>query len=248
MGNWYGPQDRGKIFGAWTMNQYVGNIIAAIIVSIVIYNQDYIRWIWALMIPAVFNIMWGLTCIVAIPQAPEDVGIETELSIIKKSYYTTKSIIENIEASESASSELRPINGDAGVITLYDAIRIPRVMTYIVAFSLYKYINYIIFFWLPFYLALKYKLVESILITILYDVGMMPSAYVVEFITEKLSCRRACVIFSYILCLCPLLYVFANLRYSLSLTYLLTHLTTYSLTHLVLILPLKKLIHSFWYC
>lgn len=211
MGNWYGPQDRGKIFGIWSMNQYIGNIFAAVIVSIVIYNHNNTCWIWALIIPSLFNIIWGLTCIIAIPQAPEDIGIETELSIIKKSYFTSKSIIENIEASNSIPSELRPIVSDNNTITLCDALRIPRVITYIIAFSLYKYINYIIFFWLPFYLALRYKLVESILITILYDVGMMPSAYMVEVITEKLNCRRACVIVSYIICLCPLLYVFANI-------------------------------------
>lgn len=74
MGNWFGPKNRGYIFGCWTCHQYVGNIIAAIIASVVL--KFNLSWTWALLIPSVSNIMWGVSCIFFLPEKPESVGIE----------------------------------------------------------------------------------------------------------------------------------------------------------------------------
>ena len=74
MGNWFGPKNRGYIFGSWTCHQYVGNIVAAVIAAIVL--QSDISWTWALLVPSVMNIMWGVTCIFFLPEKPESVGID----------------------------------------------------------------------------------------------------------------------------------------------------------------------------
>lgn len=74
MGNWFGPKNRGYIFGSWTCHQYVGNIVAAVIASVVLLCD--ISWTWALLVPSVSNILWGFTCILFLPENPESVGIE----------------------------------------------------------------------------------------------------------------------------------------------------------------------------
>ena len=88
MGNWFGPKNRGYIFGCWTCHQYVGNIVAAIIASVVLLSD--ISWTWALLVPSVSNILWGFTCIFFLPERPESVGIE----LSESSLYPSRKIAD----------------------------------------------------------------------------------------------------------------------------------------------------------
>lgn len=77
MGNWFGSKNRGWIFGTWTCHQYLGNIAAAVCASLIIHTTT-IHWTWALIIPGVCNLIWGIVCLQFLPERPEHVGLETE--------------------------------------------------------------------------------------------------------------------------------------------------------------------------
>lgn len=81
MGNWFGAKNRGWIFGTWTCHQYIGNILAAVVATMIL-NSSY-SWEWALVIPAVANFAWGVVCLTILPERPEHVGVETEESAAK---------------------------------------------------------------------------------------------------------------------------------------------------------------------
>jgi sugar phosphate permease len=81
MGNWFGVKNRGWIFGTWTCHQYVGNILAAVVATLIL-NSSY-SWEFALIIPAICNFGWGMVCLYFLPERPEDVNVETEESVIK---------------------------------------------------------------------------------------------------------------------------------------------------------------------
>jgi sugar phosphate permease len=81
MGNWFGSSNRGWIFGTWTCHQYVGNILAAVVTSSLLYFD--INYMWALVIPAVLAIVWGVVCVWRLPGSPQELSLETEYSARK---------------------------------------------------------------------------------------------------------------------------------------------------------------------
>ncbi|CAM9850791.1 unnamed protein product, partial [Phaeothamnion confervicola] len=81
---------------------------------------------------------------------------------------------------------------------------------YAVAFGFFKLVNYVLFFWLPFFLSHTFTPGQSNVISTLYDVGMMPGGIIVGFVSDLYGGRRACVIVSFLMLLCPLLYVFSQ--------------------------------------
>ncbi len=94
-------------------------------------------------------------------------------------------------------------------ISFLQAVRIPAVALYAFAFGFFKLVNYVLFFWLPFFLADSFSDSASNLISTLYDVGMMPGGVVVGYVSDLYGGRRACVIVSFLAVLAVLLWVFS---------------------------------------
>ena len=65
------------------------------------------------------------------------------------------------------------------------------------------------FFWLPYFLAIHFSPEASNMISILYDVGMMPGGIIVGTVSDLYGGRRACVIVTFMFVLAPLLLLFA---------------------------------------
>jgi uncharacterized membrane-anchored protein len=57
---------------------------------------------------------------------------------------------------------------------MQQALKIPAVAMYALAFGFFKLVNYVLFFWLPFFLTRTFTGRTSNVISTLYDVGMMP--------------------------------------------------------------------------
>ncbi len=77
MGNWFGSKNRGWVFGTWTCHQYIGNISAAVVASAILHSKST-PWVYALIIPAICNGLYGLFVIMILPERPEHVNLETE--------------------------------------------------------------------------------------------------------------------------------------------------------------------------
>ena len=101
-------------------------------------------------------------------------------------------------------------------ISITDAIKIPNVLGYAMAFGFFKLVNYAMFFWLPYFLSLHYSPSQSNLISILYDIGMMPGGIIVGYVSDALDGRRACIIALFMAILVPLLYIFSAFSDTLS--------------------------------
>lgn len=86
---------------------------------------------------------------------------------------------------------------------------IPNVLGYALAFGFFKFVNYAMFFWLPYFLSLHFDPQSANVISSLYSVGMMPGGVIVGFVSDLYDGRRACVIATFMLLLAPLLWVFA---------------------------------------
>jgi len=184
MGNWFPKKGRGLIFGLWTCHQYVGDIVAALATAAII--KAGFAWQWALWLPGILNGVWGVVNFYYLPNKPSEVGIETE--------------------GKAASTAAGSSSGTVGFI---QALMIPNVVPYAVAFGFFKFVNYAMFFWLPYFLSLHFDPQSANVISSLYSVGMMPGGVIVGWVSDLYDGRRACVIATFMVVLAPLLWVFA---------------------------------------
>lgn len=179
MSNWFGSRNRGLIFGTWTCHQYIGNIAAGLISSVILFCPA-VPWTLALVIPALANAAWGLFVWRYLPERPENIGLDPK----------------------------SPVR--ASGLGIWEAARIPNVLGYSLAFGLFKFVNYALFFWLPFYLSLIFSPGAANLTAVLYDVGMIPGGILVGAISDVYGGRRACVIATFTVTLIPFLFIFAE--------------------------------------
>lgn len=200
MGNWFCDKEsvkrRGLIFGLWTCHQYCGDVTAALCTAAVL-KAGYAYW-WALFIPAVTNFLWGFLTMTLIAD-PVDVGIITDDVRIRMEK----------NAAKAAAGEDVDDSGPAP-ITYMGALRIPMVAQYAVAFGFFKLTNYVLFFWLPYFLGKHFDPVTANLIAALYSVGMMPGGIIVGFVSDLFGGRRATVIGVFMGCLIIFLSVFSQ--------------------------------------
>jgi len=214
MGNWFSDKEsvknRGLIFGLWTCHQYCGDCTAALCTAIVL-NGGYDYW-WALFIPSITNFSWGFLTMKLIAD-PIDVGIITDDVRIRMEK----------NAAKSAAGEAVDDSGPAP-ITYAGALRIPMVAQYALAFGFFKLTNYVLFFWLPYFLGKNFSPVQANLIAMLYSVGMMPGGIIVGYVSDIFGGRRASVIGVFMCLLVIFLSIFSKKSEELSATALLVML------------------------
>lgn len=219
MGNWFVDPDsvknRGLIFGLWTCHQYCGDITAALCTALVL-GVGLPYW-WALFLPALTNIAWGFLTLRLIAD-PYDMGIVTPEVRIRQQKLEEK-------RSQLASGETLDDSGPEP-ISYANALRIPMVAQYAVAFGFFKLTNYVLFFWLPYFLGKNFDPVTANLIAALYSVGMMPGGIIVGVVSDLFGGRRAVVIGTFMCALIVFLAIFAKFSENLSAIVLLPMLAT----------------------
>jgi sugar phosphate permease len=184
---WFPKKGRGLTFGLWTCHQYIGDIASGLTTAALI-NAGF-HWMYALLLPGVLNGVWGLVCLFFLPNKPEEVsGVN---------------IPDELKAKPA-------VQGAAKTgFPFVKALKIPNLMGYSIAFGFFKFINYAMFFWLPFFLSLHFEPQSANVISSLYSVGMMPGGVIVGLVSDLMGGRRACVIAVFMSILAPLLWVFA---------------------------------------
>jgi len=112
-------------------------------------------------------------------------------------------------AAKAAAGEAVDDSGPAP-ITYAGAFRIPMVAQYAFAFGFFKLTNYVLFFWLPYFLGKHFDPVAANLIAALYSVGMMPGGIIVGYVSDLFGGRRATVIGVFMSCLIVFLAIFSQ--------------------------------------
>jgi len=202
MGNWFcdkeSVKNRGRLFGFWTCHQYCGDCTAQLCAAVVL-KGGYKFW-WALLIPSVTNFLWGFLTMTLIadpvdakpPIITDDVRIRMQKN-----------------AEKAAAGEVVEDSGPTP-ITYAGAFRIPMVGQYALAFGFFKLTNYVLFFWLPYFLGKHFDPVEANLIATLYSLGMMPGGIIVGNVSDWFGGRRASVIGVFMCALIVFLSIFSQ--------------------------------------
>jgi len=204
MGNWFCDAEsikkRGTIFGFWTCHQYCGDVTAALCTAYVL-SAGWPYWL-ALVIPASTNIFWALLTLKLVAD-PANVGIITPEVRIRMEKMEEKKRIA-AEAGKTLAADTGP-----APISYMGALQIPMVAQYALAFGFFKLVNYVLFFWLPYFLGKTFDPVTANLIASLYSVGMMPGGIIVGYVSDLFGGRRAVVIGVFMSLLIVFLAVFA---------------------------------------
>lgn len=200
MGNWFcdkkSIENRGLIFGLWTCHQYCGDVTAALCTAFVL-GAGW-NYTWALFIPALTNFGWGFLTMRLIAD-PADIGIITPEVKIRMEKLKAKQLTDSSAVDEGPA----PISYAA-------ALRIPMVAQYAFAFGFFKLTNYVLFFWLPYFLGKHFEPVTANLIASLYSVGMMPGGIIVGYVSDLFGGRRASVIGTFMGMLFVFLFIFSQ--------------------------------------
>ena len=154
------------------------------------------------MLPALTNIGWGILTLMLVAD-PYNVGIITpEVRIRQAKQEAKRKELAEQGLAMAADEGPKPIS-------FIGAFRIPMVAQYAFAFGFFKLTNYVLFFWLPYFLGKTFDPVTANLIASLYSVGMMPGGIIVGFVSDAFGGRRAVVIGTFMCTLIVFLAVFA---------------------------------------
>jgi len=204
MGNWFcdpgSIKDRGNIFGFWTCHQYLGDVTAALCTAWVLHSG--LPYWWAFLIPAIANFGWAFLTMQLIPD-PYDIGIITPEVRIRQAKLETK--------RKEMAEQVQAMMEDDGPqpISYVAALCIPMVVQFALAFGFFKLINYVLFFWLPYFLGQAFDPVTANLTASLYSVGVMSGGIIVGYVSDLFSGRRAVVMCMLMCILVVFLAIFA---------------------------------------
>ena len=146
----------------------------------------------------------GLALTLRLVADPYNVGIVTPEVKIRLAKYEAK--------KKEMAEKGQTIEADTGLaaIGFVEAFQIPMVAQYAFAFGFFKLTNYVLFFWLPYFLGKSFDPVTANLIAALYSVGMMPGGIIVGYVSDIFGGRRAVVIGTFMCLLIVFLALFAK--------------------------------------
>uniref|UniRef100_T1JIF4 Sugar phosphate exchanger 3 n=1 Tax=Strigamia maritima TaxID=126957 RepID=T1JIF4_STRMM len=197
MGNWFGKANRGIVFGVWGACTSVGNIIGSYLVaSVLIYGYQ-----WAFLVPACLLFAGGIVIFFTLVASPTELGLplpdnleeeeEEEVEVDNDRDASVPLLSENCESGEllvGPAAKEEPV-------TFWNALCLPGVLAYSLAYACLKMVNYSFFFWLPYYLTVNFKWdqAEADKLSTWYDFGGIAGAIVSGYISDKMKRRTPTV-------------------------------------------------------
>ncbi|KAK7508600.1 hypothetical protein BaRGS_00000166 [Batillaria attramentaria] len=222
MGNWFAESSRGLVLGLWSACTSVGNVVGALMVSVVLnFGYEY-----AFLLMSAILLAGGVLIFFGLVPSPRDVGLPMPDEGSPADMGTSS-------APDSRTFPHRPLlNADGGVdgdeaelerapilyniqdsrpkaIGFVTALLLPGVIPYALACAFVKMVNYSFFFWLPFYLTRAYSLPETTAdrLSIWYDVGAIFGSTMAGFLSDRFH-RRTIVVVPMLILAVPMLFVY----------------------------------------
>eukprot|EP00794_Sanderia_malayensis_P009274 gene9274-10252_t len=207
MGNWFSKSTRGSVFGFWSGNASLGNIIGSLMVASVLdYGYEY-----GFLVTSFLLFCGGFMMFFCLITKPEDIGLEPPRDEDDNdATVTTTAAIENDgdepydqgpllrDQSPSCNNdamEQPSIESKTGALGFFKALLLPGVIPYSLSYACLKMVNYSFFFWLPTYLAqgLHWKDKKSDELSNFYDLGGIFGGIIAGVVSDRLGYRSPVV-------------------------------------------------------
>ena len=215
MGNWFSKSSGGLVFGFWSGNASLGNIIGSIIVaSVLSHGYEY-----GMLLNSILLFSGGIIMFVCLISHPEDVGL--------KSPDNEDRTTDGVESTDEGGETSTPVViKQPKAIGFVQAFLIPGVIPYALSYACLKMVNYTFFFWLPTYLSqgLHWNDDVSDKLSNFYDIGGIIGGIIAGIITDAMGVRSP-VVSSMLLLSMGSLYLYGNAGGSYSLNVALMVLT-----------------------
>ena len=185
MGNWFSKSSSGFVFGIWSANASVGNIIGSVVLAQVLnYGFEY-----GMMLNSLLLFCCGFIVLICLVVHPTELGLENP-DIQERIETMDKDEQEEVILASDKVSIQQP-----KPISFIDAVLIPGVIPYSLAYACLKLVNYSFFFWLPTYLSqgLGIKDNQSVELSNFYDVGGICGGIVAGIISDFVGVRSPVV-------------------------------------------------------
>ncbi|CAF1024376.1 unnamed protein product, partial [Didymodactylos carnosus] len=211
MGNWFGTESRGLIFGVWSACASVGNIFgAALAAAFLRYGYEY-----PFLVVGILLFCCSIINLFGLVTSPAQIGINVDDSAVSVEDVLNQSevVTENeIDTNDETAAMIVKNVKDVKPITFFRAWLLPGVLMYSLCYACLKLVNYSFFFWLPYYLHNKFHWEESAadLLSTLYDVGGIFGGIIGGLISDKIGFRSIVVVPQLLLAV-PTLFIFSNL-------------------------------------
>ena len=198
MGVWFSKKGRGLLFGFWTMNGNIGDIVAALSTAAIV--SAGFSWQVALLIPMILSALWAVLNYLMVAGSPAQIGLKLD---------DDETASSGAEKSAEKGADGGADGGEGSTVGFMQALAIPGVARYALVYGFLKYVNYAMFFWLPFLLTSRFDTQTANVISSLYSVGLMFGGVFVGWLSDLFGGRRASVIGAAFVLLLPLLGSFA---------------------------------------
>ncbi|KAI3422388.1 hypothetical protein GPALN_012906 [Globodera pallida] len=215
MANWFPKTNRGFIMGMWAACQPFGNILGALIISLVLplgYENAFAFNALLILIGAF------LLLIFVSPKPPHSTEVPIPPPPIEsRERQPTNGIVGGSSSDEddfSGTPIFRTSSQPSNIraVTMCEALLLPSVLPYCLCNACLKFVNYAFFFWLPFYLTFKYQWpeTEANQLSIWYDIGGIVGSVLGGMASDRLGHRSPIILLMLVISL-PLLFVYSGL-------------------------------------
>ncbi|XP_032828386.1 sugar phosphate exchanger 3 [Petromyzon marinus] len=186
MGNWFGKDSRGLVFGLWSACASVGNILGALLVSGVLrFGYEY-----AFLVTACCLFASGIVVFFGLVSSPLEVGLPAP-DCAEDGAGESVNCAEAVEQTTLLGDPVSP----PPALGFFQAVCLPGVALYSLAYACLKLVNYSFFFWLPFYLSghFGWSEADADRMSIWYDVGGIIGGAAGGLVSDRLG-KRAPII------------------------------------------------------
>ena len=219
MGNWFSKSTGGLVFGFWSANASVGNIIGSVMVSSVLnYGYDY-----GILVTSFLLFCGGIMIFFCVIPNPEDVGLSKPVEDDNRPIAPNEGRglpeeretlmgSDNLANGENHHSSLDPKFMEShNALGFFKALLLPGVIPYSLSYACLKLVNYSFFFWLPVYLSqgLKWKDTKSDELSNFYDIGGIIGGIIAGIISDVTGKRSPVVCIMLVLSMVSL-FVYGN--------------------------------------
>lgn len=211
MSSWFSGEHSGAIYGIWSANGSVGNILgiqfAAMCFSI--WEKDATGIRWSFVIPALFLVLVAVMNFF-LPVTPKAAGF-TEPSVSSDEIEVSREIVETTHIEPRSK------------LSFWRAWLLPGVIRYGLCYGCIKSVNYAIFFWLtPFLENAGHSSNTAYLITVLNDVGWIFGGLACGFGSDRMGTRAPFVGLFILLSVAPTALIYPFVENSAALAVLVT--------------------------
>ena len=216
MGNWFSKSTGGLVFGFWSANASVGNIIGSVMVASVLnYGYEY-----GILVTSFLLLCGGVMIFFCVVPKPEDIGLSKPMEgdyrplAPDENDGMPEELINNDDLANAEDHE-RPLDQQFveshNPLGFFKALLLPGVIPYSLSYACLKLVNYSFFFWLPVYLSqgLKWKDTKSDELSNFYDIGGIIGGIIAGIISDVIGKRSPVVCIMLVLSMVSL-FVYGN--------------------------------------